>query len=233
MTNTRLSRRWAIGLFRLGGAARIGVFPFATDVLMIDRRDKPADRPKGTIRPTPDGIEIDLRDPLIAGLLAWLWPGAGHLYQRRYAKGMLFMVCILGTFFFGLVLGEGKVVYAAQFRDKAEAYPGIQGKLSRWPFAMQIGVGLPASPAVLQWLGDKPGVPPKFGTWMASPENRKELSKWNKDLGTRYDLALLYTVIAGLLNWLAIYDAAAGPAFSEPTEDKSKGGKSKDDKDGK
>ena len=76
---------------------------------MTDRREKPDDKPKGTIRPTPDGIEIDLRDPLIAGVLAWLWPGAGHLYQRRYAKGMLFMVCILGTFFFGLVLGEGKV----------------------------------------------------------------------------------------------------------------------------
>ena len=59
---------------------------------------------------TPDGIEIDLRDPLVAGILAWIWPGAGHLYQRRYAKGVLFMVCILGTFFFGLVLGEGKVV---------------------------------------------------------------------------------------------------------------------------
>ena len=44
---------------------------------MTDRRDKPADKSKGTIRPTPDGIEIDLRDPLIAGLLAWLWPGAG------------------------------------------------------------------------------------------------------------------------------------------------------------
>jgi len=40
-------------------------------------------------------------------------------------------------------------------------------------------------------------------------------------------------VIAGLLNWLAIYDAAAGPAFSEPAEEKSKDGKSKDDKDGK
>jgi hypothetical protein len=197
---------------------------------MTDRREKPADKPKGTIRPTPDGIEIDLRDPLVAGVLAWLWPGAGHLYQRRYAKGMLFMVCILGTFFFGLVLGQGKVVYAAQFRDKTEAYPGIQGMLSRWPIVMQSGVGLPTSPAVVQWLR---GGEPMFGGWMASPLNRAELNQWNKDLGTRYDLALLYTIIAGLLNWLAIYDAAAGPAFSEPAEEKSKDGKSKDDKDGK
>lgn len=197
---------------------------------MTDRREKPADKAKGTIRPTPDGIEIDLRDPIIAGVLAWLLPGAGHLYQRRYAKGMLYMVCILGAFFFGLVLGEGKVVYAGQFRDKTDAYPGWQGNLSRWPFAMQAGVGLPASPAVVQWLR---GPQPMLGGFMAPPLNRAELNQWNKDLGTRYDLALLYTVIAGLLNWLAIYDAACGPAFSEPAEEKSKDGKSKDDKDAK
>ncbi len=200
---------------------------------MTDRREKPADKPKRTIRPTPDGIEIDLRDPLVAGVLAWLWPGAGHLYQRRYAKGMLFMVCILGTFFFGLVLGEGKVVYAAQFRDASQAYPGWQGTLSRWPFAMQIGVGLPATPAVVQSLVSTKEAPPRLYGLMAPPLDRAELNQWNKDLGTRYDLALLYTVIAGLLNWLAIYDASAGPAFSEPADEKSKDGKSKDDKDGK
>jgi len=209
---------------------------------MNDRRDKPADKPaKKGLRPTPDGIEIDLRDPMVAGVLAWLWPGAGHLYQRRYAKGVLFMTCILGTFFFGLVLGEGKVVYAAQFANSRQAYPGIQGKLSRWPFAMQIGVGLPASPAVVQLIFRAPkdreldAVPPPaiLGGLMAPPESRDELNQWNKEMGTRYDLALLYTVIAGLLNWLAIYDAAAGPAFSEPAEEKPPGRKSKDDKDDK
>ena len=45
--------------------------------------------------------------------LAWLWPGAGHIYQGRYAKGILYMVCILGTYFFGLTMGNGHVVYAA------------------------------------------------------------------------------------------------------------------------
>jgi hypothetical protein len=61
----------------------------------------------------PDSLEIDLREPNFAALLAWVWPGLGHIYQRRYAKGVLFMVCILGTYFFGLALGEGKVVYAS------------------------------------------------------------------------------------------------------------------------
>ena len=48
-----------------------------------------------------DPVEIDLRNPLLAAVLAWLWPGAGHLYQRRYGKGALLMVCILITYFFG------------------------------------------------------------------------------------------------------------------------------------
>lgn len=196
---------------------------------MNDRRDKATDKTaKKSLRPTPDGIEIDLRDPIVAGILAWVWPGAGHLYQRRYAKGVLFMVCILGTFFFGLVLGEGKVVYASQFQDRGQAAKGISGTLSRWPFAMQIGVGLPASPAVVQSLIARRGGEPLLGGWMAPPRNRDQLNQWNKDLGTRYDLALLYTVVAGLLNWLAIYDAAAGPAFSEPAEEKPPGGKPKD-----
>ena len=203
-----------------------------TDRSARDKASPTGPAAKGKLTPTPDGIEIDLRDPMLAGILAWLWPGAGHLYQRRYAKGFLFMVCILGIFFFGLVLGEGKVVYAAQFRDQQDKVSGFQGYLSRWPFAMQIGVGLPATPAVLQSLIANRGGDPILGGIMAPPRNKEELNDWNKRMGTRYDLALLYTIVAGLLNWLAIYDAAAGPAFSEPAEERPPGGKAKkDDKD--
>ena len=53
-------------------------------------------------------LEIDLHDPSLAAFLAWLWPGAGHLYQRRHGKGLLFMVCILGTYFFGSGAGRGQ-----------------------------------------------------------------------------------------------------------------------------
>jgi TM2 domain-containing membrane protein YozV len=56
---------------------------------------------------------IQLRDPYLAAFLAWLIPGAGHFYQRRWGKGGLFMVCILGTFIAGLWMGEGRVVYAS------------------------------------------------------------------------------------------------------------------------
>ena len=58
--------------------------------------------------PQDDGqaLTVDLRNPYLAALLAWLIPGAGHFYQRRRAKGALFCICILGTFLFGLGLGS-------------------------------------------------------------------------------------------------------------------------------
>src|SRR5215467_3844320 len=84
-------------------------------------------------------LEIDLRNPGLAALLAWLVPGAGHLYQRRTGKGLLFMVCILSTYFFGLALGEGKVVYASWNQVDR-----------RWQYPLQLGAGLPALPAVFQ-----------------------------------------------------------------------------------
>src|SRR6476620_6860528 len=110
-------------------------------------------------------LEIDLRDPPLAALLAWLWPGAGHLYQRRHGKGILFMVCILGTYFFGLALGEGKVVYASWNQvDK------------RWQYPLQLGVGLPAAPAVVQSLTVRGGNPPMLNGLMAPPRDQVVLA---------------------------------------------------------
>ena len=72
---------------------------------------------------------IQLKDPLIAGVLAWLVPGLGHFYQGRNAKGVLFIVCILGTFIYGLYLGGsnevgwGRAVYFS-FRPNDWRLPG-------------------------------------------------------------------------------------------------------------
>src|SRR4030095_7432230 len=148
----------------------------------------------------PDSLEIDLRDPNFAAVLAWLLPGLGHFYQRRYAKGVLFLVCILGTYFFGLALGEGKVVYASW--NQVER---------RWQFPLQLGVGLPAAPAVIQSLAvRRGGEPPLFGGLMAPPRSQEELSQWHNELNIRFELGTLYTMVAGLLNILATWEASAG-----------------------
>jgi hypothetical protein len=170
--------------------------------VFADQRVAPMSNPQ----PTPDQtLVIDLREPSLAALLAWLWPGAGHIYQRRYAKGILFMACILGTYFFGLALGEGKVVYAAW--NKTE---------KRWQYPLQLGVGLPAAPALVQSLVVRREGQPLMGGLMAPPADQGELSRWHNDLNIRFELGTLYTMIAGLLNILAIWDAYGGPVISEP-----------------
>jgi hypothetical protein len=169
---------------------------------------------------TEPDLEIDLRNPSFAALLAWLWPGAGHLYQRRTGKGLLFMICILGTYFFGLALGEGKVVYASWNQVDR-----------RWQYPLQLGVGLPALPAIAQSLRVRHGNPPLWSGVMVPPRSQEDLSDWHYKLNLRFELGTLYTMIAGLLNVLAIWDAYGGPVVGEPgkpprgppDDDKSKG----------
>jgi hypothetical protein len=182
--------------------------------------------------------EIELKDPRLAAFLAWLVPGLGHFYQGRTGKGVLFFVCILGTFFYGLYIGGGRVVYASTSAVVSRQF------LERWQYICQVGVGLPALPALIQTIrveghnaplfGDNflrpPRIPPpgaqgvfesedEFGNIVKHPD---ELSKWNYDLGESFEIGTVFTVIAGLLNILAIFDAYGGPLVIPPPEDKKK-----------
>ena len=192
-------------------------------------------------------VEIDLRDPIVAGLLAWLWPGAGHLYQRRYAKGVLFMVCILGTYLFGLVMSGYHAVYASWKPSDR-----------RWQYICQLGVGGPSLPALVQTMRLRSGKPPfmttaiyqssgsyvmeeisldeldqvgefgqiYFDAPMAPPgeviEGKRDLlAIWNERYHAFLEMGALFTVVAGLLNVLVIYDAIAGPMAAMPPLEKS------------
>lgn len=170
--------------------------------------------PHGSTSPH-DEIQIDLRQPGVAALWAWLWPGAGHIYQRRYAKGILYMVCILGTWFFGLGMGNGHVVYAS-FGKGPDAF--------RWHYILQLGVGLPAAPAIVQTIRASRGAG-TLGDWMAPPgpvvaDKYDTLAKWHGESHMYFELGTLYTVVAGLLNLLAVYDAYAGPVIAQPEKEK-------------
>lgn len=155
-------------------------------------------------------VPVNLRSPWVAAVYAWLWPGAGHIYQGRYAKGILFMVCVLSTYFFGFALGEGRVVYAAL---KPEV---------RYPYFAQVGVGIPALPAIVQSHRIRNGKGPLLGMELMTPPSPDSLARWHDDLKGFFEIASLYTMIAGLLNMLAIYDAFAGPVFPQPEEKKKR-----------
>ena len=175
-------------------------------------------------------IELELKDPGLAAFLAWLLPGLGHFYQGRYAKGVLFFVCIMGIFTYGLYLGSSPEVGTARV-----VYWSWKPQDKRLYYFCQVGVGLPALPAVVQSFRVKNGNAP-FGTFMAPPRlagergpdpNRLTLSDLHLRLGRFFELGTVYTSIAGLLNLLAIFDAFAGPV----APDDGKKGKTEEDED--
>ncbi len=181
-----------------------------------------------------DAVVVNLKQPWLAGILAWAIPGLGHMYQGRTGKGILFFICILGTFAYGMYLGGGKVVYAAT--DWEQQY--------RWQYLCQLGVGLPATPMLIQRERAKDGKPPLWGEFMAQPKNvptpwedgsrntstqPNELAMWTVKMHPFFELGTVYTVIAGLLNVLVICDAVSGPLILKP----QKKGKIADDDRGK
>lgn len=88
---------------------------------------------------------VPLKNPNLAVCLGLILPGGGQLYQGRTFKGVLYAVCIIGTFTYGMFLSEWTALYAGN--------PG-EGKpfsaMRRWGYLAQIPIGLPALAAVPQ-----------------------------------------------------------------------------------
>ena len=161
---------------------------------------------------------IELKDRGLAAFLAWLFPGLGHLYQGRFAKAALFCVCIMGTFLYGCYLGGSSELGWARV-----VYFSWRAGDRRLPYVCQICVGLPALPALVQAARTAKGKEP-WPAFMAPPrlggganDNRPPFTqhKIHNDLHRYFEMGTVYTMVAGLLNVLAIYDAWGGPVFSQ------------------
>jgi hypothetical protein len=44
----------------------------------------------------------------VAPAVAWFIPGAGHLIQKRWLRGLLLLICVVAMFVFGLAM-DGKI----------------------------------------------------------------------------------------------------------------------------
>ena len=178
-------------------------------------------------------ISIDMGNPWLAALLAWLIPGLGHIYQRRFMKATIYAVCILGTFYSGMALGGNHVVYYAW-----------EGEDLRWQYIPQAGVGIAALPAYFQhrhatsYNGyddpyDRGDIEQMWGGYMAPPRYNfyddaihdviDERQTWHRQYHMYFEMGTLYTMIAGLLNLLAVFDAFGGPAYMEQKKLKQAG----------
>jgi hypothetical protein len=103
--------------------------------------------PPDQIVPMPDS-RIDLRNSALAALLAFLFPGAGHLYQRRYFKAAIYCFCIMGIYVWGCSLGEAKAVHLRYDKSGTAEKP----RQRTIGYLAQVGIGLPALPAAAQFL---------------------------------------------------------------------------------
>jgi hypothetical protein len=155
----------------------------------------------------------------LAGALSYLVPGLGQIVQGRIAKGLLFFVCLYGLFFYGQYLGDWRNVYING--GPPPPPPGAQQNRTRLldlvtdsaRFFAQFWIGVAAWPAIVQNYSDLPPGKehPYFGNYQRRP-TETELNDQQRNSDKSLDLGWVYTVIAGVLNILVIYDALAGPA---------------------
>jgi hypothetical protein len=155
---------------------------------------------------------------LLAGFLSYLVPGLGQIYQGRIAKGVVFLVSIYALFFYGMYLGHWSNVYLPKMQDNTGLFESIY---ARPQYLGQFWVGVAAWPALWQRVVYDPRAETGslvFRNFQRAPEETVLNALQNKG-DKHWDLGWVYTVIAGVLNIMVIYDAYAGPAFSVSAEE--------------
>lgn len=177
--------------------------------------------PTGPHQSTPP---LDQVHSPMAALLSYLVPGLGQISQGRVGKGILFLFCVYGLFFYGMAVGEWQNVYLPDnverndplnLKDKSRVLANLY---NRPQFAGQFWVGIAAWPAIGQY-NSRNGLA-FLGEFMRTP-TEDTLNEMQTRGNKTFDLAWVYTVIAGVLNVLVIYDAFAGPAFTLEEEEKA------------
>jgi TM2 domain-containing membrane protein YozV len=160
---------------------------------------------------------------VFAAVLSYVIPGLGQIYQGRVGKGLLFCVSLYVLFFYGMYLGRWSNVFLGDTAARFPAWklPALLNNLYNRPhFAGQFWMGAVSWPAIYHYNTNPPNQPRGpidtfddfIKKFQAAPDE-SELNTLQRDSDKRWDLGWVYTVIAGVLNVLVIYDALAGPAF--------------------
>jgi hypothetical protein len=158
----------------------------------------------------------------MAGFLSYLIPGLGQIYQGRVGKGLLFLACIYSLFGYGMALGQCSNVYIPEPQNLPKVTLPVFGTQDgavkalyhRPQYCGQFWTGVVAWPAIWQYKRYNPqaDADPILGKLERQPTEER-LNELQTNGDRSWDLAWVFTVIAGVLNIMVIYDAAAGPAF--------------------
>ncbi len=112
-------------------------------------------------------------------LLAWFVPGAGHLIRGFKRQGIITLVLVVPLFFVGLLMSDNEAV-------SRELHP--------YAFFAELGVAGGTLPLLALGLGSDKVLPDE-----ESIKEYQDVPAWN-------DTGVLFCCIAGLLNFLAIFD---------------------------
>jgi len=124
----------------------------------------------------------------VAGFLAWLLPGLGHIYTGHRARGIVCLVTVTATFWTGVAIGgvpqtvnphERQLWFAAQLCTAGNA-------LTAYAITPLVTSDSGSAPRGAESAHDPPPA-----HWMSA------------------DIGVHYTGVAGLLNLLVIFDALA------------------------
>ncbi len=162
--------------------------------------------------------------PFLAGILAWLIPGAGHVYIKRTLRGIIICICINGLFWTGVAFGGIFTVEPMQQRwwFTAQMCTGVSGAAAwyrqeqyRQAITEQFDDPQLRTPTPPPWTRQDDRLPEKW--WYTYKE---ALVKDGISLNYPSDtVARTYAGIAGMLNLMCIFDAvilAAMGKFGEP-----------------
>ncbi|MSR30021.1 MAG: hypothetical protein EXR99_00810 [Gemmataceae bacterium] len=177
----------------------------------------------------PGAKQRFLQPGVLGGFLSYLVPGLGQAVQGRIGKALLFFFCLNALFYYGLYLGNFKNVYLPRAKSLAPQTLESLGLPLKFPnpivyrpqFMGQFWIGVSAWPALAQFFQydeeENPGPDPLLGTYQRTPPEA-ELNLLQNHGDKSWDLGWVYTVIAGCLNVMVIFDAFAGPVA--PPEEK-------------
>ncbi len=120
-----------------------------------------------------------LRAP-IAGLLAWLVPGLGHIFLGHRGRGIVFLLTITATFWTGVAIGGVRATVDPHERTLWFLAQLCTGSNTGAAYALNVAIA-PTTPS--------PGWNASAGPWLSA------------------EVGVHYTGVAGLLNLLVILDA--------------------------
>ncbi|MBQ8287098.1 MAG: hypothetical protein IJZ10_12475 [Thermoguttaceae bacterium] len=178
-------------------------------------------------------FDVDLRNPKLAGLLAWLVPGLGHWYQGRRAKAIIYAAAIWPILLAGLWMGSyweatPNADSPRRLLVARNVYWSWRPGDKRLYFVPQAAVGVVAIPAYWQAknLSDGDGgvlstafAPPRLPAESSTRPKQPSSAEIAANLHSWLDAGTIFTVVAGLLNLLAIFDAAGGPVKTTEEEE--------------